>query len=161
MNKRLYFLASMIVFGFGALAQSVDQSVIASGGDYVQNGNTALSYTIGQTVTATLSNGGTLTQGFQQNSYTIVEIPEQSSQEFSVSVYPVPASGSVTVEFNSDFQGNAKISLVDELGRTLSEKDATTSVNTISLQGLSASYYFLRINYQGKVKTFKVQKINK
>ncbi len=145
------------IFSFG---QSIDPSVIATAGNYVETGNVAISYTVGQTVTATLTNGGTLTQGFQQDSYTTVEIPEQSSQEFSVNVYPIPATNEITVEFNSDFQGNAKIAIIDELGRTLSEQNANTPVNKVSLNGLSESYYFLKVSYQGNFKTYKIQKIN-
>ena len=151
----VFMIASIISF-----SQSIDPSVIATAGNYVENGNVAISYTVGQTVTATLTNGGTLTQGFQQDSYTIVEIPEQSSQEFSVNIYPIPATNEVTVEFNSDFQGDAKIAIIDELGRTLSEKNVNTSVNKISLNGLSESYYFLKVSYQGNFKTYKIQKVN-
>ena len=154
----LFILA---IFATGiSFAQTVDPSVIATAGDYVETGSVAVSYTVGQTVTATLTNGGTLTQGFQQDSYTIVEIPEQSSQEFSVNIYPIPATNEVTVEFNKDFSGNAKITVIDELGRILSEKNVTTSVNKISLNGLSESYYFLKVSYQGDFKTYKIQKIN-
>ena len=158
--KNFTLTFSLVFFSFWSFAQSVDPSVIATAGNYVENGNVAISYTVGQTVTATLTNGGTLTQGFQQDSYTIVEIPEQSSQAFSVNIYPVPATNEITVEFNSDFQGNAKISIIDELGRTLSEENVNTSVNKISLKGLSESYYFLKVSYQGDFKTYKIQKIN-
>ncbi|RKX19993.1 MAG: hypothetical protein DRP35_06770 [Candidatus Zixiibacteriota bacterium] len=151
----VFMIVSIISFG-----QSVDPSVIATAGNYSENGSIAVSYTIGQTVTATLTNGGILTQGFQQDSYIIVEIPEQSSQEFSVNIYPIPTTNEITVEFNSDFQGNAKIAIIDELGRTLSEKDVNTSVNKISLNGLSESYYFLKVSYLGNFKTYKIQKIN-
>ena len=160
MKKTFYLSVLALILSLNAFTQSIDPAVIASGGNYVQNGNTALSYTIGQTVTATLTNGGTITQGFQQDSYTIVEIPEESSQAFSVTIYPVPATDAITVEFNKDFQGNAKIAIIDELGRTLSEKNVNTSVNKISLNGLSESYYFLKVSYQGNFKTYKIQKVN-
>ena len=158
--KNFTLTLSLVLLSFWSFAQSIDPSVIATAGNYVETGNIAISYTVGQTVTATLSNGGTLTQGFQQDNYTIVEIPEQSSQAFSVNIYPIPATNEITVEFNSDFQGYAKIAIIDELGRTLSEKDVNTSVNKISLNGLSESYYFLKVSYQGNFKTYKIQKIN-
>ncbi len=154
------FIISTLV-SIASFSQSVDPSVIATAGNYVENGNVAISYTVGQTVTATLTNGGTLTQGFQQDSYTIVEIPEQSSQEFSVNIYPIPATNEITVEFNTGFHGNAKITIIDELGRTLSEKETNTTVNKVSLNGLSESYYFLKVSYLGNFKTYKIQKINK
>ncbi len=158
--KISFFYAMLFLLNLYSFSQSIDPSVIATAGNYVENGNVAISYTVGQTVTATLINGGTLTQGFQQDSYTIVEIPEQSSQAFSVNIYPVPATNEITVEFNQDFQGNAKIAIIDELGRTLSEKEVTTTVNKVSLNGLSESYYFLKVTYLGNFKTYKIQKIN-
>ncbi len=159
--KTLSILSAFLTVAIFTIAQSVNPSGIATAGNYVETGNVAISYTVGQTITTTLTNGGTLTQGFQQDSYTIVEIPEQSSQEFSISIYPIPATDEITIEFNSDFQGNAKIAIIDELGRTLSEQNANTSINKVSLSGLSASYYFLKVSYQGLFKTYKIQKINK
>ncbi len=159
--KTLSLFSIFLIVSIISFSQSVSPSVIATAGNYAENGNVAISYTVGQTITATLTNGGTLTQGFQQNSYTIVEIPEQSSQEFSVNIYPVPATNEVTVEFNNNnFQGNAKIAIIDELGRTLSEKTVNTSVTKVSLNGLAESYYFLKVSYQGSFKTYKIQKIN-
>ncbi len=159
---KTYLLTSaLFLLCFWSSSQSIDPSVIATAGNYVENGNVAISYTVGQTVTATLTNGGTLTQGFQQDSYTIVEIPEQSSQEFSVNIYPIPATNEITVEFNKNFQGSAKIAIIDELGRTLSERKINTTVTKISLNGLSESYYFLKVSYLGNFKTYKIQKINK
>lgn len=127
----------------------------------MDSGNLSLSYTIGQTVTSTLTNGEVLTQGFQQDSYTIVEFQEQSSQEFDVNIYPVPATNEITIEFSSDFQGNARIALIDELGRILSEKNVNTSVNKVSLTGFSDGYYFLKIYYLGNFKVYKIHKVNR
>ena len=159
--KTLSILSAFLTVSICTMAQSVDPSVIATAGNYVETSNVAMSYTVGQTVTATLTNGGILTQGFQQDSYTIVEIPEQSSKEFSVTIYPVPTTDEITVEFNNNFQGNAKIAIIDELGRTLSEQNVNTSRSKVSLNGLSESYYFLKVSYQGAYKTYKIQKINK
>ena len=158
MKTLISFIAGMFITGtfFG---QSIDPSVIASGGNYVENGNMTVSYTIGQTVTATMENGNIITQGFQQDSYTIVEIPEQSSQDFSVTIYPVPATNKITIEFNSSFKDQAQMSIIDELGRFITEKTLTNQINTIDISNLSESYYFLKINYQGNFKTYKIQKI--
>ncbi|HHD92453.1 MAG TPA: hypothetical protein ENL06_02405, partial [Candidatus Portnoybacteria bacterium] len=87
--KIFTLISSFSLLSLWSFSQSVNPSVIALAGNYVETENVAVSYTIGQTVTATLTNGGILTQGFQQDSYTIVEIPEQSSQEFSVNIYPI------------------------------------------------------------------------
>jgi len=54
----------MITVSFG---QSVSPDVIATSGDYFQNANVSLSWTMGELITETFSNGNiALTQGFQQ-----------------------------------------------------------------------------------------------
>lgn len=48
--------------------QTISPEVIASAGDYFENGNGSLSWTLGELATETYSNGNiTLTQGFQQS----------------------------------------------------------------------------------------------
>lgn len=52
---------------FNASAQSLTPQVVASGGAYATGGGYSLAYTVGEPVTATLTNGGNiLTQGFHQ-----------------------------------------------------------------------------------------------
>ena len=54
-------------FNMAVNAQTISNKVIANGGGYSSAGGYSLSYTIGETITTTLSNGGyVITQGFQQ-----------------------------------------------------------------------------------------------
>lgn len=69
--KRIFTL--ILSFGFlaGVIAQNVDQSVISGGGNFATDSGSgiSLSWTIGETVIATLDNAGSgpiLTQGFHQ-----------------------------------------------------------------------------------------------
>lgn len=49
------------------MAQSVSPEVVSSAGDYYENGNVSLSWTLGEIATETYTNGNViLTQGFQQ-----------------------------------------------------------------------------------------------
>ena len=62
---------SIIIIGgllsFAVTAQSLSPEVIASSGDYYENANASLSWTLGEISTETYSAGGNiLTQGFQQ-----------------------------------------------------------------------------------------------
>jgi hypothetical protein len=62
---------SIIIIGgllsFAVAAQSLSPEVIASSGDYYENANASLSWTLGEIATETYSAGGSiLTQGFQQ-----------------------------------------------------------------------------------------------
>jgi hypothetical protein len=65
----LYFITgfTFLALSLSASGQMASPEVIASGGDYFQNDNISLSFTVGETITETFSNGDvTLTQGFQQ-----------------------------------------------------------------------------------------------
>jgi hypothetical protein len=56
-----------MVISIAVTAQSVSPEVTTSAGDYYNNGNISLSWTLGEIATETFSNGGViLTQGFQQ-----------------------------------------------------------------------------------------------
>lgn len=60
------FLLTLLLPGY-ILAQSVSPQVVSSAGDYYDNGNISLSWTLGEIATETFSNGNImLTQGFQQ-----------------------------------------------------------------------------------------------
>ncbi len=65
--KKLITILTVMVISIALTAQSVSPEVVASAGDYYENGNVSLSWTLGEISTETYSNGGViLTQGFQQ-----------------------------------------------------------------------------------------------
>ncbi|MBN1340491.1 MAG: hypothetical protein JXA03_14270 [Bacteroidales bacterium] len=71
----LFFL-SFLIYGFSH-AQSIERDVVASSGDYFENGGISLSWTLGELATETYMAGNIiLTQGFQQ--------PGATSQGFSL-----------------------------------------------------------------------------
>ncbi len=64
--KKIYVLFALFIY-INAGAQSLSPKVIASAGGYFASANASLSWTLGETMGQTFSNGGnTLTQGFQQ-----------------------------------------------------------------------------------------------
>ncbi|NOX47177.1 MAG: hypothetical protein GXO89_09395 [Chlorobi bacterium] len=66
MKKTITILTVMLI-SLTISAQSVSPEVVASAGDYYENGNLSISWTLGEIATETYSNGGIiLTQGFQQ-----------------------------------------------------------------------------------------------
>ncbi len=81
--KNLLILFSLLVFSKTLFAQSLEREVIASSGDYIENGFGSLSFTVGE-ATIQLAMDGThiLTQGFQQP-YKNVVIPVEFG-DFSV-----------------------------------------------------------------------------
>ncbi len=65
--KNLLILFSFFIFSKTISAQSLEREVVASSGDFVQNAQGSLSYTVGESVIVLGNNGlSFLTQGFQQ-----------------------------------------------------------------------------------------------
>ncbi|MBN2174518.1 MAG: hypothetical protein JW731_10310, partial [Bacteroidales bacterium] len=65
--KKIAHILLLSAFPFFAFAQSVSPEVIASAGDYFENSTGSLSWTLGEVMNETFSNGSNiLTQGFQQ-----------------------------------------------------------------------------------------------
>ncbi len=65
--KNLLILLALIIFSNTMSAQSLEREVIASSGDYVQNAQGSLSYTVAESVIILGNDGANfLTQGFQQ-----------------------------------------------------------------------------------------------
>lgn len=65
--KKLLILFSVFTFSKTISAQSLEREVVASSGDFVQNTEGSLSYTLGESIIVLGNNGvNFLTQGFQQ-----------------------------------------------------------------------------------------------
>jgi hypothetical protein len=65
--KKLLIFIPLMGLGFVLFGQSLNPEVIASSGDYFENTNASLGWTLGETVTESFANGNIfLTQGFQQ-----------------------------------------------------------------------------------------------
>jgi len=94
--KFLFFLA-LLVYCSLASAQSLKPSVIASGGRHATGPNIQLSYTVGETMVTTRSQGSVvLTQGFQQTYKNTVGVP-QMAEGVLVSVFPNPTTDRVNL----------------------------------------------------------------
>jgi hypothetical protein len=71
--KTIFSFLSVLLFCSLLHAQSLSPKVIASAGGYFASANASLSWTLGEPVTATFTNGNNmLTQGFQQPSVSVV-----------------------------------------------------------------------------------------
>lgn len=67
MKQHILTILLALLMPLFMLAQSVSPEVISSAGDYYENGNVSLSWTLGEIATETYTNGNViLTQGFQQ-----------------------------------------------------------------------------------------------
>tara|TARA_B100000795_G_scaffold10613_1_gene7463 strand:- start:534 stop:1028 length:495 start_codon:yes stop_codon:yes gene_type:complete len=121
------------------------QQVIASAGGE--------NFTIGEVVTSTLStSNNTLTQGFHQPYFGIVNIVEYA--DIGINVFPNPTQGFIQIVPQEDI--NARVILFDARGRALINQ-AITGESTIDLTSFRQGEYSIIIRNQDQViKTVKI-----
>ena len=135
------------------------QQIIASGGDYYQNSNGSVTYTIGEPIIETYSNvSNTLTQGFNQTRLTVTELFTIPESNLIISAYPNPAQEYIIIKTNNN--NDLKYELYDTNGRLITNNSLISEETNISLNNLSSAIYFLKIKQlTGKeIKTFKIEK---
>ena len=106
---------------------------------------------------------GSVYFGLQQpiEIYNVTSVEEYWNIEINVKVYPNPAAHELYVEMEDPLGEDIKMVLLDMNGKTILEKALQGSLNTINLDGLVASHYFLKlISKNRSFRTFKIVKIN-
>ncbi|MEM6344370.1 MAG: hypothetical protein AAF927_10845 [Bacteroidota bacterium] len=155
--------------GFYSLsAQSLERQVIGTVGGYYQGTQVHLSYTGGELVTETLRGTITLTQGFQQTTEDeITAIDPQKLIAVDYRLFPNPTSGPTQLVLSSDQTIRLHWSLVDGLGRTLSQSAMPISLvagqeqaQKLDLSDLPAGIYhvLLRPENGPPMRAFQVVK---
>jgi len=142
-------------------AQSLDQYVIASAGNYsTTSTGTSLSATIGEPLTTTVSSStAILTQGFQQPiDITLVNTQNVNQVPLDIQVFPNPTAAYITIEQTESNALNAD--LYDILGQHIGSYSINDYQTQIDLQRLPAANYLLRIrdNANQTIQSFKIQK---
>ena len=122
------------------------QNVTATAGGHHANGNTAVSYTIGEPVTPTLEGqAAILTQGFQQpwaDISTVVEDPIMESTD--IAVFPNPVDHTLHLSMGDEPTGH-RFYLFDAGGRLLSEARINDLTTDIDMEPFSPGGYYLRV----------------
>lgn len=129
-------------------ASLTGQEVIATTGGIQEdeNGN-SISFTLGETISSTLTNGDgiTLTQGFQQPSFTISTVAENHDIDYSIKAYPNPADDYIILEVDKVSYNDTRFKLFDLNGRLLKEKPISGTKTTISFSGFTSGLYYLHV----------------
>lgn len=141
MKKQLLTLAAMALFG-AIKAQTVMPEVLSSSGGSGQTAQVSLAWTIGEPVTATVSNGtSTLTQGFQQPTLLIATAQNEQNDLLSLLVYPNPTADFVTLKLDQSNQTPYNYSVFDNAGKLVNQGKASAANPNISFQGLASGQY--------------------
>lgn len=154
MNKILKYGLGMLIAALpiqNSHAQTIERQVIGgSGGTYSSTAIQA-DYTVGEALTTTLLQGSfLLTQGFQQQISGEATGIVTPNIKVGYSLYPNPAEKSITLELNSDAQGEVLISIVNVLGQQLYIQNKPVSIypnykQTFSIAHFAAGSYFINI----------------
>jgi len=149
----------LLPIGVFLLAASANaQEVISSQGNSYSNATHTIDYTIGEPVTATVSNGtNDLTQGFHQTNVTITRI-EDLDVNISVNLFPNPTSEFVNLTVEK-FDG-VTLRLFDVAGKQLKQVPLNSTQTSISVLEYAEGTYLLTLENKAskKIKTFKIIK---
>lgn len=164
-------LQLLFVISFGSLALlcqgqvTIERQVMANSGGFDTSGKLSLSWTLGETITETVS-GGTLvlTQGFQQpkpeeiSPNNVREIP---LDELGVKVFPNPASMEVFIQVTNHEELPLSLQLFALNGKLLSARKVTDSNTVLDVGDFPDGVYILRFITEDNrpVAPIKLQKI--
>lgn len=154
-------IVSLMLLSVLSLRAQIKQEVIASAGGYNGASGVSLSWTLGETIIPTFTNGGiTLTHGFQQQ-LIVTAVEENLEDVVKVTIFPNPASDVINIKFETPLNGEVKLYLIDSNGRMLKTDfmEETMVEKEINLQDIPAGLYFLKM-IKGKLSNvYKVVKL--
>lgn len=161
--KNLFLFTIAILLTFNANSQSANPQVISAAGNTISNASYSVSWTLGETVIATISNSNyTLTQGFHQSSYTIVDVKDITKNAKNINVYPNPTTDEITIEWNDYNQNGSYFAILDMQGKIIDKKEIQTKKDKVNMSELATGSYFLKIldKNNSEIKTMKIQKVS-
>jgi hypothetical protein len=156
-DKMRTFLIFLLAFNCSGL---LAQQVMGSAGSTFSNVSGSISFTIGEGIAQTLTKGGkTLTQGFHQATISVSILSEISNSDFSISVFPNPASDEVTIKMNQEKVSGLQYMLFDINGRILIEKHLHAAETKIPVNNFSEGIYVIKVlDGKKELKVFKIIK---
>jgi hypothetical protein len=158
--KRYFSILVALFFAVSVSAQ-VKQEVIASAGGYNVAGGISISWTLGETIIPTFTNGGlTLTHGFQQQ-LIVTTVEENFDILVSVKVYPNPASDVIYIQFEQAVDSEITLTMLDSQGRLVKKDviEATLTEKPVNLQDVAPGIYYIRLTKGKLVNVYKVVKL--
>jgi hypothetical protein len=136
------------------------QEVIGTAGDFHQNSNVSVSWTIGEPVIETYTTGNAvLTQGFQQPILVSVSIYENPELNFEINAFPNPTSDYLNVVISGRNYDKMIYSLFDVSGKLIDSRHIVSENTEVIFSHLPVAVYVLRI-IQGdqELKSFRIIK---
>jgi len=154
--KHYLFILLMLLYSTSLQAQEV----VSTAGSYGETTSGSLSWTIGEPVIETITDGtNTLTQGFQQSKLTVTAINDLKVSGIELSVYPNPTNSFLSIEVKTDKQKDLLLSLFDLNGRLILQKKMAGNKQTIKMQNYKPGTYILKVTEANKeIRTYQIVK---
>lgn len=158
----IVFLIVFLTIGF-SYAQSLSQVVVASSGATITGASNTLSFTVGEVIIGSITNGEYLDQGFWPGvAAGILLSNEDFTFENQFTVYPNPVVDFLNFNFKGMSGQNFEIQVYDTNGRQVLDLQLLNSSEseTLNLNALRTGIYFLSIveSASNKSKSFKIIK---
>ncbi len=166
MKIKMFSLSAFFLLGFSLTGVMAQEALSTTGGNASGSGG-SVSYTVGQVAYTLYTTGsGFVSQGVQQPYEIYVEVGtgQADGVDLFCTSYPNPVSDVLVLEIR-DYQSQQLVCrLYDANGYVLESKEIKGNVTTISMSGLAAGIYFLKVVQSDQpsssygVKTFKIIK---
>jgi len=148
---------------FTTEAQSLSQVVVANSGATISGASNTLSFTVGEPVIGTITNGESLHQGFWAGA---VENVLLSTDDFSrnpqPTIFPNPVKEYLNLVFTETTGEDVEIDIFDVLGNRVLHREFINNApnEMLDMANYSSGVYILNVMYSKtqKAKTFKIIK---
>lgn len=172
MSKTLLLSAGLCLSCWAASAQpAMYTSTINAAGGYGNISGNNYEWSVGEMTLVNTASASNIivTQGVLQPAQGTGDVSSTKLITDNVHVYPVPATGTVTVQYNFPASGKLYYELTDITGKSILQKEVPvqpgSAQQTIDLEQLSNAVYMLHIRLDAtdgrqSMSSFKLEKIN-
>jgi hypothetical protein len=162
--KKIRLLSCVLAFAAQSKSQTVTPVLVSSQGGFASLSGGSVSWSIGEPVSASYTHVSAITtMGFHQPELTVASVIDENEAGQSIGVFPNPVNDILSLNFSGIQKGAYRLEVIDGLGKIVLVEDAQVSdqaVYKLSLGGLSAGNYLLKITNGEKAKSVKINKIN-
>ncbi|MBX7182441.1 MAG: T9SS type A sorting domain-containing protein [Bacteroidia bacterium] len=154
---KLLFIVILTIPAF----RTMSQTVIAGSGGFSLQPNYSVAWTLGESITASLSNSNTmLTQGFHQVSGTVVGI-EQPDNDLNFRIYPNPFAEHLSIQISEANQLGYSYRISDLTGQTIvADSPLNQTYTDINLSNLAPGVYLITISNSTNRSSYRIIKTN-
>lgn len=155
-------LVGFVGFGLATNAQTLERTVVSSGGDQKKASGMEISFTVGEPAITTVKKSEiVVTQGFQQPTEEATSLKPLTVERFQISMFPNPSQDAVYIK--SEKAGSFDLVVYDARGRMVHTQFVDLKENgeqLINIEDWSVGqYHFQFVDKQNNTSTdFKVLK---